>query len=268
LREYQRPIKYWPEDERPRERLLSKGAEVLSDAELLAILLRTGDASSGLSALDIALHLLAKFGGLRGIDRASPAELEEVPGMGPAKAAAVKAALALGRRFASEVEGERVVFRSSSDVARYYLPKVKGLKKEVAKVWGIKYYEIYGLSEIIGPGVSNSCDFSDELHIFEDHFYPEIIDPKTKEVLPYGEKGELVITTLTKQALPIIRYRTGGITTLNPTPCRCGRTHIRMHSVMGRADDMLIVNGVNVFPSQVEHILSNVDLSTVYFSFK
>ena len=138
-------------------------------------------------------------------------------------------------------------------------PTSKGLKKEVAKVWGIKYYEIYGLSEIIGPGVSNSCDFSDELHIFEDHFYPEIIDPKTKEVLPYGEKGELVITTLTKQALPIIRYRTGDITTLNPTPCRCGRTHIRMHSVMGRADDMLIVNGVNVFPSQVEHILSNVD---------
>ena len=131
MKEYQRPIKCWPEEERPRERLLRKGADVLTDAELLAILLRTGDASSGLSALDIALHLLAKFGSLRGIDRASPAELEQVPGMGPAKAAAVKAALALGRRFASEGEGEKVVFRSSSDVAKYYLPKVKGLKKEV-----------------------------------------------------------------------------------------------------------------------------------------
>jgi phenylacetate-CoA ligase len=138
-------------------------------------------------------------------------------------------------------------------------PTSEGLKKEVARIWGIKYYEVYGLSEIIGPGVSNSCDHSDELHIFEDHFYPEIIDPKSGEVLPYGEKGELVITTLTKQALPIIRYRTGDITVLNPAPCRCGRTHVRMHSVMGRADDMLIVNGVNVFPSQVEHVLANVD---------
>ena len=138
-------------------------------------------------------------------------------------------------------------------------PTSEGLKKEVAQVWGIDYHEIYGLSEIIGPGVSNSCKESPLLHIFEDHFYPEIIDPKTGEVLPYGEKGELVITSLTKQALPIIRYRTGDITALDPTPCRCGRTHVRMHSVMGRVDDMLIVNGVNVFPSQVEHVLSSID---------
>jgi len=131
MREYQQPIKYWPEGERPRERLLQKGPEVLSDAELLAVVLRTGDAASGLSALDLALHLLARFGNLRAIDRASPAELQEVPGMGPAKAAAVKAALALGRRSTAEGDETRVAFRSSSDVARYYLPKVQGLKKEI-----------------------------------------------------------------------------------------------------------------------------------------
>ena len=144
-------------------------------------------------------------------------------------------------------------------------PTSAGLKEEVARVWGIDYYEIYGLSEIIGPGVSNSCCESKDLHIFEDHFYPEIIDPKTGEVLPYGEKGELVITSLTKQALPIIRYRTGDITSLDITPCKCGRTHVRMKSVMGRADDMLIVNGVNVFPSQVEHILANVSGITLNY---
>ncbi len=144
-------------------------------------------------------------------------------------------------------------------------PTSEGLKKEVAKVWDIEYYEIYGMSEIIGPGVSNSCKEHNGLHIFEDHFYPEIIDSKTGEVLPYGEKGELVITSLTKQAFPIIRYRTGDITSLDQTPCRCGRTHVRMKSVMGRADDMLIVNGVNVFPSQVEHVLSNVEEITLNY---
>ncbi len=144
-------------------------------------------------------------------------------------------------------------------------PTSEGLKEEVAKVWDIEYYEIYGMSEIIGPGVSNSCNQHDGLHIFEDHFYPEIIDSKTGEVLPYGEKGELVITSLTKQAFPIIRYRTGDITSLDQAPCRCGRTHVRMKSVMGRADDMLIVNGVNVFPSQVEHVLANVEEITLNY---
>jgi len=144
-------------------------------------------------------------------------------------------------------------------------PTSVGLKEEVARVWDIDYYEIYGLSEIIGPGVSNSCCESRDLHIFEDHFYPEIVDPETGEVLPYGEKGELVITSLTKQALPIIRYRTGDITSLDKTPCKCGRTHVRMKSVMGRADDMLIVNGVNIFPSQVEHVLSNVEDITLNY---
>ncbi len=144
-------------------------------------------------------------------------------------------------------------------------PTSEGLKEEVARVWGIDYYEIYGMSEIIGPGVSNSCNQHDGLHIFEDHFYPEIINSETGQVLPYGEKGELVITSLTKQAFPIIRYRTGDITSLDQTPCRCGRTHVRMQSVMGRADDMLIVNGVNVFPSQVEHVLSNVEEITLNY---
>ena len=109
------------------------------------------------------------------------------------------------------------------------------------------------------------CFESKDLHVFEDHFYPEIIDPKTLEVLPYGEKGELVITSLTKQAFPIIRYRTGDITSLDRTPCKCGRTHVRMKSVMGRVDDMLIVNGVNVFPSQVEHVLSNIEGITLNY---
>jgi len=138
-------------------------------------------------------------------------------------------------------------------------PTSEGLRKEVAKAWDIEYYEVYGLSEIIGPGVSCSCNKGKGLHINEDHFYPEIIDPKTGEVLPDEEEGELVLTTLTKQALPIIRYRTGDITRLYREPCACGRTFVRMESVSGRADDMLIINGVNVFPSQIEHVIAQVD---------
>ncbi len=138
-------------------------------------------------------------------------------------------------------------------------PTSKGLKKEVSKVWGIDYHEVYGLSEIIGPGVSCSCKHSELLHVFEDHFYPEIIDPKTGEPLPDGQRGELVITSLTKQALPIIRYKTGDITSLTRTPCKCGRTMVRMESVVGRVDDMIIINGVNVYPSQVEHVISQTD---------
>ncbi len=144
-------------------------------------------------------------------------------------------------------------------------PTSKGLKEEVAKVWGIDYHEIYGLSEIIGPGVSCSCKHSELLHIFEDHFYPEIINPKTGEQLPDGKKGELVITSLTKQALPIIRYRTGDITSLTRTPCKCGRTMVRMESIVGRADDMMIINGVNVYPSQVEHVISKTEGLTLNY---
>lgn len=143
-------------------------------------------------------------------------------------------------------------------------PTSKGLKNDVSSRWGIHYCEIYGLSEIIGPGVSSNCKYSDDLHIFEDHFYPEIID-KDGNALPYGEEGELVLTTLTKQGLPIIRYKTGDITSLDITPCKCGRTHVKMKSVTGRVDDMLIINGVNVFPSQVEHVLSSIDGITLNY---
>jgi len=144
-------------------------------------------------------------------------------------------------------------------------PVSDGLKDEVSKAWGIDYHEVYGLSEIIGPGVSCSCKHSKLLHINEDHFYPEIIDPKTGEVLPDGSEGELVLTTLTKQALPIIRYRTGDITSLTREPCECGRTSVRMKSIIGRADDMLIVNGVNVYPSQVEHVISQSEGVTLNY---
>lgn len=135
-------------------------------------------------------------------------------------------------------------------------PASDGLKDEIARIWGIDYHEIYGLSEIVGPGVASSCKCSKLLHINEDHFYPEIINPQTGEVLNDGEAGELVVTTLTKEALPVLRYRTGDITTLTHKKCECGRTTARMKSVFGRSDDMLVVNGVNVFPSQIEHVLS------------
>ncbi len=122
----------------------------------------------------------------------------------------------------------------------------------------IDAYDIYGLSEIIGPGVSSECSAKAGLHIPEDHFIAEIIDPQTQKVLPDGSTGELVITTITKETLPMIRYRTGDITSLTREKCSCGRTHVRMAKVSGRSDDMLIIRGVNVFPSQVESILLDI----------
>jgi phenylacetate-CoA ligase len=134
------------------------------------------------------------------------------------------------------------------------------MREEIEKKLGIDAIDIYGLSEIIGPGVSVECvEKKEGLHIFEDHFIPEIIDPETGEVLPYGEKGELVFTTLTKEAFPVIRYRTRDITRLIAEPCICGRTFYRMEKVSGRSDDMLIIRGVNVFPSQIEHVLMSVE---------
>jgi phenylacetate-CoA ligase len=130
----------------------------------------------------------------------------------------------------------------------------------VEKKLGLKAIDIYGLSEIIGPGVSMECiEAQHGLHIFEDHFMPEIIDPDTGEVLPMGEEGELVFTTLTKQAFPLIRYRTKDIARLIAEPCVCGRTFVRMEKITGRTDDMLIIRGVNVFPTQVEHVLMGVE---------
>ena len=135
-------------------------------------------------------------------------------------------------------------------------PWTEGMRREIEEKLRIKAIDIYGLSEIIGPGVSFECiEAQDGLHVNEDHFYPEVVDPGTGKPLPYGEVGELVVTTLTKQGIPLIRYRTGDITRLNPGKCACGRTTVRMERVRGRADDMLIIRGVNVFPSQVEAVL-------------
>jgi phenylacetate-CoA ligase len=124
---------------------------------------------------------------------------------------------------------------------------------------GIRAHDIYGLSEIIGPGVGIECVHRDGLHLFEDHFYPEIVDPETGKVLPDGSEGELVLTTLSKEAMPMIRYRTRDITSLNPEPCRCGRTLRRIRRIGRRSDDMFIIRGVNVFPSQVETALLRVE---------
>jgi phenylacetate-CoA ligase len=134
------------------------------------------------------------------------------------------------------------------------------MREEIEKKLNLDAVDIYGLSEVIGPGVATECvEEKKGLHIFEDHFIPEIIDPKTGKVLPYGEKGELVFTTITKEAIPLIRYRTRDISRLNPEMCRCGRTHARMDRVSGRTDDMLIIRGVNVFPSQIEGILLEIE---------
>lgn len=128
---------------------------------------------------------------------------------------------------------------------------------------GIKAYDIYGLTELSGPGVAYECSCQDGMHICEDHFIVETIDPETEELLPDGAKGELVFTSITKEAFPLLRYRTRDICVLNRTPCACGRTHVRMAKPMGRSDDMLIVRGVNVFPSQIEEVLLKVSGSDV-----
>ncbi len=129
---------------------------------------------------------------------------------------------------------------------------------QLEKKWGILATENYGLSEVMGPGISGDCHMRCGMHIAEDHFIPEIIDPKTGETLPPGVEGELVLTTITKEGLPILRYRTRDITSLNYEPCPCGRTLVRMSKVQGRTDDMLIIKGVNVFPSQIESVLMGI----------
>jgi phenylacetate-CoA ligase len=134
-------------------------------------------------------------------------------------------------------------------------PWTEEMRQEIELKLKIKAIDIYGLSEIIGPGVASECTHQCGLHIFEDHFIPEIIDPITLEVLPYGQLGELVFTTVTKEALPILRYRTRDLTRLTVDKCECGRTIVRMEKCLGRSDDMLIIRGVNVFPSQVESVL-------------
>jgi len=139
-------------------------------------------------------------------------------------------------------------------------PWSEQMREEIEQKLNLKAMDIYGLSEIIGPGVSVECiEAQSGLHIFEDHFIPEIIDPESEEVLPYNTPGELVFTTITKEAFPVIRYRTRDMSILHPEPCRCGRTMVRMGRVRGRSDDMLIIRGVNVFPSQIESVIMEFD---------
>ena len=133
----------------------------------------------------------------------------------------------------------------------------EGMRHDIENTLGIKAYDIYGLTELSGPGVAFECEEQHGMHINEDHFIAEIIDPNTGEVLPDGEKGELVFTSITKEAFPLLRYRTRDICVLTREKCSCGRTHVKMSKPMGRSDDMLIVKGVNVFPSQIETVLLN-----------
>ena len=145
-------------------------------------------------------------------------------------------------------------------------PWTEAMRARLQSLWGCPAVDFYGLSEVIGPGVASECvEARDGLHLNEDHFLPEIVDPASGVPLPVGREGELVLTSLTKEALPVIRYRTGDVTRLDPEPCRCGRTTVRMARIKGRTDDMLIIKGVNVFPSQLEAALLTVqDLAPHY----
>ncbi|HAO34277.1 MAG TPA: phenylacetate--CoA ligase, partial [Candidatus Competibacteraceae bacterium] len=145
-------------------------------------------------------------------------------------------------------------------------PWTEEMRYELESRLGIDAVDIYGLSEIIGPGVATECiEAKNGLHVFEDHFLIEAVDVNTGEPIPYGEAGEIVITSLTKEAFPVLRYRTRDVSVLDPAPCRCGRTHVRMKRVTGRTDDMLIIRGVNVFPSQVEAILMQTETLAPFY---
>lgn len=141
-------------------------------------------------------------------------------------------------------------------------PWTWGIRREIEEKMGIKAIDIYGLTEMSGPGVGGECEYQDGTHIWEDMFYPEIINPETLEPVAPGEEGELVFTSLCKEAMPIIRYRTRDLTHLIYEPCKCGRTAVRIGKILGRSDDMLIIRGVNVFPSQIESVLSEFDAFT------
>lgn len=134
-------------------------------------------------------------------------------------------------------------------------PWTDAMRHEIEERLGIEAFDVYGLSEIIGPGVAVDCTAHNGLHVFEDHFLPEIIHPETEQPLPDGTPGELVFTTITKEGMPLLRYRTRDLSLLDATPCACGRTHRRMQKVLGRSDDMIVIRGVNVFPTQIETIL-------------
>lgn len=144
-------------------------------------------------------------------------------------------------------------------------PWTENMRREIEEKLQIKAIDIFGLSEVIGPGVSSECEFQKGLHVFEDHFVPEIIHPDTLEVLPAGEKGELVFSTITKEGLPLLRYRTRDLTRLNYEKCDCGRTLVRMEKCTGRSDDMLIIRGVNLFPSQIETVLLEMEETSPHY---
>ncbi|MDH8701792.1 phenylacetate-CoA ligase [Dysgonomonadaceae bacterium PH5-43] len=145
-------------------------------------------------------------------------------------------------------------------------PWTEEMRKELESKLGIKAYDIYGLTEIIGPGVAHECECQNGTHICEDHFFPEIIDPETGEPMPPGEYGELVFSTITKEGMPLLRFRTRDLTRLVYDKCKCGRTSVRMDRILGRSDDMLIIRGVNVFPSQVESVICEMpELEPHYF---
>ena len=137
-------------------------------------------------------------------------------------------------------------------------PWTENMRKELETKLGIKAYDIYGLTEVSGPGVGGECEYQDGTHLWEDLFFPEIIDPQTLQPVEPGQQGELVFTTLTKEGMPVIRYRTRDLTHLNYEKCRCGRTMVRMGRIVGRSDDMLIIRGVNVFPSQIESVILEI----------
>ncbi|WP_090303919.1 phenylacetate--CoA ligase PaaK [Natronorubrum texcoconense] len=144
-------------------------------------------------------------------------------------------------------------------------PCTEPMREAIEDRLGVRGYENYGLSELIGPGVAVECEVQAGMHVWEDHFYPEVIDPQTGEPVPEGEEGELVLTSLTKEALPVLRYRTGDLTTLTREPCDCGRSMARMDGVTGRADDLLIVRGVNLYPSQIEAVILEFDAIAPYY---
>ncbi len=144
-------------------------------------------------------------------------------------------------------------------------PWSENMRRDLENRLEIDAFDIYGLSEIMGPGVAIECRQKEGLHVFEDNFIVEIVNPETGETLPPGEKGELVLTTINKEALPMIRYRTRDLSSLTTELCSCGRTHVRMSKVLGRSDDMVIIRGVNVFPSQVESVLLNIDMVEPYY---
>lgn len=144
-------------------------------------------------------------------------------------------------------------------------PWTENMRMELEKKWGIHAHDIYGLSEIMGPGVANDCIHHSGLHVHEDHFFPEIVHPDTKEPMSDGQEGELVFTTLTKEGIPLLRYNTRDLSTLNRETCVCGRTSVRMKKITGRSDDMLIIRGVNLFPSQIEHVLLEMGETSAHY---